>query len=155
MAPNAKRPDRRKAAGPFTREAGGMIWRSVGRPILTMLSRQLGPVLRRCYPSGGSVEGFREEEIHELRHRNTTTLSFMVERRDDRSRDGRHVVTCSFHQRYMPQNGEILRCNHHNRGEYQGKMPKRQHSGRLPELKSASFESPTVPEFSHKLRSIS
>lgn len=54
------------------------------------------------------MEAIPEETIHQLSHRNTMTPSFMEEHRDDRSRDGRHVVGRSCHLRYMPQDGGVL-----------------------------------------------
>ena len=73
------------------------------------MCRQLGPVLRCSLPPWGINEGFLEEVIHEPRHRNATTLCFVKEHRDDRSRDDRHVVLC--HQEYMTRKRELLRVD--------------------------------------------
>ncbi len=49
------------------------------------------------------MQAITEESIHEPCHRDTMTFGFMEKRRDDRSRDDRHVVGRLCHQGYMPR----------------------------------------------------
>lgn len=64
--------------------------------------RQLRPVTRRFLPAGGAMQAIPEEAIDEAGHRDTVTLRFMEERRDDGPGDDGHVVGRLCHQGYMP-----------------------------------------------------
>ncbi len=86
--------------------AGG---NSVPGLILAVGCRQLGSVQRRLVPTRGSLEGTFEQLVQEPGHRQAMTPGFMVERRDDRSRDGGHAISGSCHHGYMPQERGLLR----------------------------------------------
>lgn len=70
---------------------------SAAGPIRTLGCRQFGPVTHCSYPSWSSLEGLVDQTIHKPGHRDATTSSFMVERRDQRPRNGWLVAARSCH----------------------------------------------------------